>query len=306
MKMPHRTRLAVAVLALGGLGLGSVAQADPFVGRLIGSVAAGMLVNGAIKSHDKKFATQCRLYDREGMEVYLPCDSRRPLGEVLTQDKPDAMADGLAGGPPVDVAPLAAPPAPHHAAAPFDEGAAAYAAANGLPMNARPGECFAQAQTQWARRPCDDVVHAAPAPVYAPAPPVVHYAPPPVRHAPMPEADCGCEHGFRDQRARPVASVLSAQGGHARTSYGAGRVLGVYDAYEESSSSNAVSYSESYSHGGYGGGYGYGFTGGVGGSGGFYPYGGVGYGAGGYADGPARVAGRDAAGFLTWPGKRVR
>jgi hypothetical protein len=281
MKMPHRTRLAVAVLALGSLGLGSVAKADPFVGRLIGSVAAGMLVNGAIKSHDKKFATQCRLYDREGMEVYLPCDSRRPLGEVMTAEKPDAMADGLAGGPPVD-------------AAPFDEGAAAYAAANDLPMNARPGECFARAQTQWASRPCDDVVHAEPAPVYAPPPPMVHYAPPPRRHAPMPDADCGCE--------RPVASFLSAQGGHAQTAYGAGRVVGSYDAYEESSSSSAVSYSESYGAGGYG----YGFTGGVGGSGGFYPYGGVGYGAGGYADGPARVAGRDPHGFLTWPGKRVR
>ena len=75
--------LAVAVLALSSFGLGSAAQADPFVGRLIGSVAASMLVGGAIKKHDKQFAAQCRLYDREGMEVYLPCDSRRPLGEVM-------------------------------------------------------------------------------------------------------------------------------------------------------------------------------------------------------------------------------
>ncbi len=255
MNTPHRTSLAVAVLALTSLGVSSAAQADPFVGRLIGSVAAGMLVNGAIKSHDKKFAAQCRLYDREGMEVYLPCDSRRPLGEVLTADKPGAMADGLAGGPPaaVDVAPLAAPP---HAYAQRDDGAAAYAA---------------------------------PPPAYAP--PVVHYAPPPVRYTPV-EADCGCEHGIRDARGhagRPIASFLSARGGHAQTSYGPGRVVGVHDAYEASSSSSAF-YSESY-------------------GGGFYPYGAVGYGAGGYADHDldrARVAGRDAAGFLTWPGKRVR
>jgi len=111
MQMLRRTRLAVAILAVGGLGVGSVAKADPFVGRLIGSVAAGMLVNGAIKTHDKKFAAQCRLYDREGMAVYLPCDSRRPLGEVMLNQRPDAMSDGLAGGPPsaIDVAPLADP-----------------------------------------------------------------------------------------------------------------------------------------------------------------------------------------------------
>ncbi len=189
MKKLQRTRLAVAVLALGSLGLGSVAQADPFVGRLIGSVAAGMLVNGAIKSHDKKFAAQCRLYDREGMEVYLPCDSRRPLGEVLTVDKPDTMADGLAGGPPVDAA------APHHAQ--LDDGAA---------------------------------VHAAAPPAYAP--PVIQYASPPVRHAPV-EADCGCEPEIRDARThagRPVASFLSARGGHTQTSYGPGRVVGFHGA----------------------------------------------------------------------------
>jgi hypothetical protein len=238
--MNTRARLAVAALAVGSLGFGAVAQADPFVGRLIGSVAAGMLVNGAIKSHDKKFAAQCRLYDREGMEVYLPCDSRRPLGEVLLAARPDAMADGLAGGPPVE-----APP-------PAD-----YAAANDMPA----------------------------------------YAPPPPRYAPMPEPDCGCG-------PRPAAPYRSAQGGHAQTSYGAGRVVGVYDAYEDFSSSSAVRYSESYSGGYVGGGYDYGYVGG-GASSSFYPYGGVGYGAGGYADG-ARVAGRDAQGFLTWPGKRVR
>ncbi len=234
MKTLQRSRLAVAVLALSSLGLGSVAQADPFVGRLIGSVAAGMLVTGAMKSHDKKFAAQCRLYDREGMEVYLPCDSRRPLGEVLTAERPDAMPDRLAGGPPAP-----AYVAPQYAAAPAD------------------------------------------------------YAPP-VRYAPAHD-DCGCE---------PDRRYLSAQGGHGQTGYGAGRVVGIYDAYEDFSSSSSVSYSERYGGGSYGGGYG--FTGGVGGSGGYYPYGGVGYGAGGYADRPIRAAGRDQAGFLTWPGKRVR
>lgn len=246
MKRLQRTRLAVAVLALGGFGLGSVAQADPFVGRLIGSVAAGMLVNGAMKSHDKKFAAQCRLYDREGKEVYLPCDSRRPLGEVLVADKPVAMADGLAGGPPPPVE-----TAPRHHDTPFDSGHAAYAAP----------------------------------PAYAPPPPVVYYAP-------SVQADCGCEHDLRGGPPHRSADLyLSAQGGHAQTVYGAGRVVGVYDAYAESSSSRSVRYSESY------------------GSSGFHPYGGLGYeagGYGGYAYDRARVAGRDHNGFLTWAGKPVR
>lgn len=250
MKMLRRTRLAVAVLALGGLGLGSVAQADPFVGRLIGSVAAGMLVNGAIKNHDKKFAAQCRLYDREGAEVYLPCDSRRPLGEVMLERRPDVMADGLAGGPaaPIDVAPLAAP-------------------------------------------------------AYAP-PPMDHYAQPPVRYAAPAEADCGCEHDLRGgpvHAARPHDTYLSAHGGHAQTSYGSGRAVGVYGAYEEFSESSAARYSESYARDG-----GYGFSGDWGGAGGFYPYGAVGYGAGGYGYDRARVAGRDRNGFLAWAGKPVR
>ena len=261
MKMLRRTRLAIAVLALGGLGLGPAAQADPFVGRLIGSVAAGMLVNGAIKKHDKKFAAQCRLYDREGMEVYLPCDSRRPLGEVMLEQRPDAMAENLAGGPPppVDVAPLAAPAAPHH------------------------GRAYADA-----------------APVHAP--PVVHYAPPPVRYAPPVEDHCDCRP--EAYAARPVTSFLSAQGGHSQTYYGAGRVVGVYDAYDDFSTSGAVRYSENYGYadGGHGGAYSYGFTGG---SSGYSPYGAAGYGAGGYAD-RARVAGRDRDGFLTWAGKPVR
>ena len=245
MKMLRRTRLAVAVLALGGLGIGSAAQADPFVGRLIGSVAAGMLVNGAIKNHDKKFAAQCRLYDREGMEVYLPCDSRRPLGEVMLAQRPDALADGLAGGPPppVDVAPAYAPP------------------------------------------------------------PMDHHAPPPVRYAAPVEADCGCEHDLRGAPpyARPQDTYLSAHGGHAQTSYGSGRAVGVYDAYEDFRESSTVRYSESYSR--------YGVSGDWGGAGGLYSYGGVGYGAGGYGgydEGRARVAGRDRNGFLTWAGKPVR
>jgi hypothetical protein len=251
MKMLQRTRLAVAVLALGGFGLGSVAQADPFVGRLIGSVAAGMLVNGAMKSHDKKFAAQCRLYDREGNEVYLPCDSRRPLGEVLLAERPVAMADGLAGGPP--------PPeevAPRHHDAAFDSGHA----------------------------------YAAP-PAYAP--PVIHEVPPHVRYAPALQVDCGCEHDLRDRPPHHSADLyISARGGHAQTVYGAGRVVGIYDAYAESSSSSSIRYSESY-----------------GSSGGFHPYGGVAYEAGGYAEygyDRARVAGRDRNGFLTWAGKPVR
>ena len=249
MKMLRRARLAVAVLALGGLGLGSTAQADPIVGRLIGSVAAGMLVNGAIKKHDRKFAAQCRLYDREGMEVYLPCDSRRPLGEVMLAQRPDVPADGLAGGPPapIDVAPLAAP-------------------------------------------------------AHAP-PPMDHYAQSPVRHPAPVETDCGCEPGMRGapgHAARSQDTYLSARGGHARPSYGSGRAVGVYDAYEEFSESGGVRYSESYSRDG-----GYGFSGDWG-SGGYYPYGGVGYGAGGYGYDRARVAGRDRDGFLTWAGKPVR
>lgn len=324
MSLLHRTRLAIAVVALGTSGLASAAQADAVVGRVVGSVVGAVLANSIIKARDKKLAANCRLYDRDGMEVYLPCDPKRPLGEVVVQGAARAEVVAAPSPAPVAVAPLTAPVR----TAQLDAGAAAYAAANGLPMNARPGECFVSAQAQWARRPCDDVAYAAP--VYAAPAPVVHYAPQPVHYAPPPrplEVDCNCHHEVRDERVyapRPVASFLSAQGGHVETSYGVGRVVAVYDSYEESSSSS-VSYSESYGygggysgghHGGYaggggyvGGGYGYGFTGGVGQPGGFYPYGGVGYGAGGYAGydvDRARVAGRDPNGFLTWPGKRVR
>jgi uncharacterized membrane protein YgcG len=315
-------RLALGLLALSSLSLAPAAQAEAIVGRVIGSVAGAVLANAIIKGHDRKVSSNCRLYDRDGMEVYLPCDPKRPVGELVTAE---AKAEVVAAPAPVAVAvaPLTAPTAPPvqapiqaHAVAQLDAGAAAYAAANGLPMDARPGECFARVEVQWTRRPCDGVTYDAPPP--RPAPALVRYAAP---VAVSREVDCGCEHEYRNEAVyapRAVASFLSAEGGYTQTTYGPGRVVAVYDSYEESSSSS-VSYSESssYGHGGYGGGYvsggaygyGGGFTGGVGASGGFYPYGGVGYGAGGYAGGDvdrARVAGRDPNGFLTWPGKRVR
>jgi hypothetical protein len=317
-------RLALGLLALSSLSLAPAAHAEAIVGRVIGSVAGAVLANAIIKGHDRKVSSHCRLYDRDGMEVYLPCDPKRPVGELVTTE---AKAEVVAAPAPVAVAvtPLTAPAAPPvqapiqaHAVAQLDAGAAAYAAANGLPMDARPGECFARVEVQWTHRPCDGVTYDAPPPRPAPAP-VVHYAPPPpVRYAaPVAvsrEVDCGCEHEYRNEAVyapRPVASFLSAEGGYTQTTYGPGRVVAVYDSYEESSSSS-VSYSESSSYGrggAYSGGYGGGLAGGVGQSGGFYPYGGVGYGAGGYAGGDvdrARVAGRDPNGFLTWPGKRVR
>ena len=100
-----------------------------------------------------------------------------------------------------------------------------------------------------------------------------------------------------------MTSFLPAPGGHSRTYYGAGRVVGGHDAYEDFSTSSAVRYSESYSYaeGGYSGAHGF-----SGGTGGYYPYGGLDYGVGGYANDRARVAGRDRNGFLTWAGKPVR
>lgn len=225
MTLSRRARLGVAVLALAGLGLGSAAQADPFVARLVGSVAGGLLVNGIVKSHTKK--AYCRLYDREGMEVYLPCDPKRPLGELMVEGR--ATADDLAGGP----------DAPTEIAPPYV-----------------PDQAYAQR---------GDVGYAAPAPPYSPPPA---------------DIDCGCRdegHGQAVPPPRPHHAYPLHQGGHA---------------YSQSAGA-AIRYSESY-------GYESGFA-----AGGGYAYGGMGYG-GYFDDGRARVAGRDSAGFLTWPGKSVR
>ncbi len=307
----NRTRIAVAVLAMAALSFASAAQAEAIVGRVVGSVVGAVVANAIIKGRHKTPQANCRLYDREGMEVYLPCDATRPLGELVTSTQ-TAAAVAAPAPVAVGVAPLPAVDGRVQTVAQLDGGAAAYAAANGLPANARPGDCFARAEVQWARRSCDDVVYDAPAPVHQ-APPI-RYAPAPVVVSRPVEADCDCHHEVRDERvyaARPVASFLSAQGGYTETTYGPGRVVAVYDSYEESSSSS-VSYSESSSSGyGYahGGGFGGGLSGGVGYGDGFYAYGASGYGAGGYADDRyprSRVAGRDPNGFLTWPGKRVR
>jgi hypothetical protein len=91
----RHARLAVAVIALGGLSLGTAAKADPIVGRVVGSVA-GILLGKAL-FHATNRDAHCRLYDSNGAEVYLPCDAKRPVGELMTV------------GPPVAVAPQAAP-----------------------------------------------------------------------------------------------------------------------------------------------------------------------------------------------------
>lgn len=80
MRVTSPARLAFAAAALGVLGFAPAAQAATVLanvaGTVVGAVVASALARGKTKA-------SCRLYDRDGREVYLPCDAKRPLGDLV-------------------------------------------------------------------------------------------------------------------------------------------------------------------------------------------------------------------------------
>ncbi len=90
MSASSPARLAFAATALAILGFAPAAQAATVLanvaGTIVGAVVANKLINGKTRS------ANCRLYDRDGREVYLPCDANRPLGDVVHADGPSAYA----------------------------------------------------------------------------------------------------------------------------------------------------------------------------------------------------------------------
>lgn len=81
MSASHPARLAFAAAALGVLGFAPAAQAATVLANVAGTVFGAVVANKLARG--KSRSASCRLYDREGREVYLPCDANRPLGDVI-------------------------------------------------------------------------------------------------------------------------------------------------------------------------------------------------------------------------------
>ena len=325
-----RTRL-IALSVIAALWAGSV-QASPIIGQVVGTVALTLLSNALTKKPPK--LASCTLYDRDGNPVTVSCPADVAAAANRTTIAPAPAPAAVAAAPLPDlgegrvVAVASGRHAPYPAADP----------ANGrivsvVPEPRGPDRCIVcdiPVPVATLPAPPPPAHHYAPPPELAGGPPhdcgceVAEIAPPPppVRHyAPPPPSDCGCEHEapppvhyreeYRDESVyapRPVASFLAATSEeHSETTY---RRLGVVAEYEIHESGYGAGYASSYGYG-YGG-VGYGAAGYS--DGGYavaihdapYPYGGTRYSSGGYAPPayPARVAGRDPEGFLTWPGKR--
>lgn len=100
MSVSSPARLAFAVCALGAVGFAPAAQAATVLANVAGTVVGAVVANALVRG---KTRSQCRLYDRDGQVVYLPCDGRRPVGE-LVDDRRHAQQYAA---PPVYAAPSA-------------------------------------------------------------------------------------------------------------------------------------------------------------------------------------------------------
>lgn len=84
MSASSPARLAFAATALAILGFAPAAQAATVLANVAGTIVSAVVANKLLKG--KIRSANCRLYDRDGREVYLPCDADRPLGDVVHAD----------------------------------------------------------------------------------------------------------------------------------------------------------------------------------------------------------------------------